>query len=193
MVLIACSDILSSLIDINREKLIEFYYLPGTVEQGRVTRLMNKEVMAQLARETGYRVPQSVAVSTKDSAEIILPMPWIIKPLVSKDGKKADIKRIYSKEEWDEYCHEHDSLVQVQQLIDKDYEYQLIGLSLNGGEEVIIPGVSHVLRPAETTNTGFLHYEPLDEKYQEVLETGKKFLKAASYSGLFSLEFLRGK
>ena len=193
VVLIACADGLSSLVDMHRDELSKWYCLPVSDEQGRITRLMDKEVMSQLAREVGFNVPQSIAVNTKDNSEISIPTPWIIKPLVSKDGKKADIKRIYSEEEWSEYCQEHDSFVQVQQLIDKEFEYQLIGLSLNGGEEVVIPGVSHVLRPAETTNTGFLHYEPLDIQYHEALETGKKFLKATGYSGLFSLEFLKGK
>ncbi len=191
-VLIACADGLSSLVDTHRDELSKWYCLPGSKEQGRITRLMDKEVMSQLAHEVGFRVPQSIAVNTKDIVDISIPLPWIIKPLVSKDGKKADIKRIFSREEWSKYCQDHDSLVQAQQLIDKNFEYQLIGLSLNGGEEVVIPGVSHVLRPAETTNTGFLRYEPLDSQYQEVLETGKKFLKATGYSGLFSLEFLRG-
>ena len=191
-VLIACSDSLSSLVDMYHDELSKWYCLPGAEEQGRITCLMDKEVMSQLAREVGFKVPQSIAMNTKDDIDITIPLPWIIKPLVSKNGKKADIKRIYSEKEWNEYCKAHNSLVQVQQLIDKNFEYQLIGLSLNGGEEVVIPGVSHVLRPAETTNTGFLHYEPLDSQYQKVLETGRKFLKATGYSGLFSLEFLRG-
>jgi len=83
--------------------------------------------------------------------------------------------------------------VQIQQLVDKDYEYQLIGLSLDSGNEVIIPGVSHVIRPQATTNTGFLHYKPLNEAYKEQLRLCKKFISQVGYSGLFSMEFLRGK
>ena len=113
--------------------------------------------------------------------------------MLSKNGQKSDIERIYSDSEWDDYCKRHEAQVQIQQLIDKDYEYQLIGLSLNGGEKVIIPGLSYVIRPAETTNTGFLHYIPLTDTYNAIVEKGKQFLKATGYSGLFSLEFLRGK
>lgn len=192
-VLIACADGLSSLVDSYHDELSKWYRLPGSEEQGRITRLMDKEVMSQLAHEVGFRVPQSIAVNTKDNSEISVPMPWIIKPLVSKDGKKADIKRIYSEEEWSKYCQEHDSLVQVQQLIEKEFEFQLIGLSLNGGEAVIIPGVSHVIRPQSNTNTGFLRYEPLSNEYAKSVENTKQFLKETGYSGLFSMEFLRGR
>ncbi len=192
-VLIACADNLSSLVDMHRNELKQWFCLPGAEEQGRITHLMDKEVMSDLAREVGFLVPQSVSIRTSDNKEIDIPQPWIIKPLLSKDGAKTDIERIYASKEWEDYCQRHHSLVQVQQLIDKDYEYQLIGLSLNGGREVVIPGLSYVIRPAATTNTGFLHYIPLDKSYQQVLETGKRFLKATGYSGLFSLEFLKGK
>jgi len=193
-VVIACADALSSLLDCHYNDLSERFFLPGSKKQGDITRLMDKEVMTELARDIGFCIPLSSSVDTKDkNKKIDIPLPWIIKPLVSKNGQKADIERIYSEEEWANYCERHDSTVQVQQLIDKEFEYQLIGLSLNDGNEVIIPGVSYVIRPAATTNTGFLHYIPLDESHQQVLEKGKVFLKETGYSGLFSLEFLRGK
>ena len=66
-------------------------------------------------------------------------------------------------------------------------------MSIDSGKDVVIPGVSHVIRPAATTNTGFLRYEPLDNSYSTVLELTRKFLKETGYSGLFSMEFLRGK
>lgn len=191
-VLIACADNLSSMVDMRSAELESLYYIPGAKEQGRISHLMDKEVMSGLARETGFTVPQSIAVNTADNQKISIPLPWIIKPLLSKDGHKSDIERIYTSDEWRDYCVRHSITVQVQQLIDKDFEYQLIGLSLDGGQEVVIPGVSHVIRPAATTNTGFLHYRPLDDSYQDVLELSRRFLTATGYSGLFSLELLRG-
>lgn len=190
---ITCSDNLSALIDTYRDELISSYYLPCANEPGRITHLMDKEVMSQLARNVGFTVPYSVSLNTKDNYEIDFPMPWIIKPLVSKEGSKKDIERIYNIDEWVNYCKSHESKVQVQSLIDKKFEYQLIGLSLDSGNEVIIPGVSIVLRPSKTSNTGFLHYTPLDNSYRQVLKICEQFLRTTCYSGLFSLEFLRGK
>lgn len=192
-VVIACADNLSSLLDLHHDELSKYYLLPGAKEQGRITRLMDKEVMSELACKVGFLVPQSIATDTTTDEEIDIPKPWIIKPLVSKNGCKADIQRIYSDEEWKEYKSKHLTRAQVQQLIDKDFEYQLIGLSLDSGKEVIIPGVSHVIRPQANTNTGFLRYEPLSESYLVMVETCKKFLLETGYSGLFSMEFLRGK
>lgn len=192
-VVMACADNLSSLLDMHCDELSQHYALPGAKEQGRITRLMDKEVMSELAEEVGLLVPSSVATDTSLDEEIDVPLPWIIKPLVSKNGVKADIERIYTPEEWAEYKSRHQTSVQVQHLIEKEFEYQLIGLSLNEGEEVIIPGVSHVIRPQSNTNTGFLRYEPLSKDYTESVENTKMFLKETGYSGLFSMEFLRGK
>lgn len=192
-VVIACSDNLSSLLDLHYDELTKYYALPGANIQGRITHLMDKEIMSQLARSVGFIVPQSVSSETYRNDEISIPLPWIIKPLVSKCGVKTDIERVYTPEDWQDYKSRHHTNVQVQQLIDKDYEYQLIGLSLAGGAEVIIPGVSRVIRPQNNTNTGFLHYESLDKTYQEVLSLCKSFVMQTGYSGLFSMEFLRGK
>lgn len=192
-VVIACSDQISSLLDCHYKELSINYNIPGISREGRVTYLMNKETMSLFAQEIGFNVPQSMAVDSVYHERVDIQLPWIIKPLISKDGQKTDIERVFSLEQWDDYCERHDSKVQIQQLVDKDYEYQLIGLSLNNGEEVVIPGVSEVIRPAATTNTGFLYYKPLDESYNDIVELGKRFVKQCGYSGLFSLEFLKGK
>lgn len=192
-VLIICADGMSSLVDIHYDELKQWFFLPGSIVQGRITELMDKEVMSKVARETGLHVPQSSAEKTREKHAVSIPMPWIVKPLMSKNGSKSDIECIFNEEEWQNYCSRHDSLVQVQQLIEKDYEYQLIGLSLNGGNEVVIPGYSFVIRSSTTTNTGFLHYMPLDDSLCDVVAKGREFIRKTGYSGLFSLEFLKGK
>lgn len=190
-VLIACTDGMASIIDDNYEELQKNFFLPG-IGGGKLTELQNKGTMTALALKTGFVVPQSLTCNT-DMSTIDIPLPWIIKPLWSKNGKKTDIKRIYSLKDWDLYRKDdHLKDVQVQQLIKKEFEYQLIGLSLNGGSEVIIPGYSYVIRPAETTNTGYLRYSTLDGSLSQILEISKKFLLETGYTGLFSLEFLRG-
>ncbi|ADE83730.1 hypothetical protein PRMUPPPA20_20750 [Xylanibacter ruminicola] len=193
-VIIACADNLSSLLDMHYDELSQSYSLPGSKRQGRVTELMDKEVMSKFASDVGFRVPLSIATDiSKCDDDISIPLPWIIKPLMSKNGLKSDIERIYTIDDWNNYKSRHATSVQVQQLIDKDFEYQLIGLSLDSGSKVLIPGISHVIRPAATTNTGFLHFENLDTRYEPIVEKCKKFLRKAGYSGLFSMEFLRGK
>lgn len=192
-VVISCADVVSGVLDCHYDELSLKYILPGSQIQGRITYLMDKEVMSELAHKVGFRIPDSFSLETNNTIDIPIKFPWIIKPLVSKDGSKAEIKRIYSFEEWNSYRIEHDAKIQIQQLIEKKFEYQLIGLSLDNGNQVIIPGVSVIIRPLETTNTGFLHYQEIDESYDSTLNLCGEFLKEVGYNGLFSMEFLRGE
>lgn len=191
-VIIACSDGMSSALDKNFNSLIDSYRLPGATEQGRISTIMDKETMSRLGKSVGFNVPDSKVVSTLDDIEDIA-YPCITKPILSIDGHKSDITICYRKEDLVRViktgtCHTY----QVQKFIKKDFEYQLIGLSLNGGERLIIPGFSRCIRPCPSTNTGFLHYESLNNA-SIPLEKCRNFVKATGYSGLFSIEFLRDK
>lgn len=192
-VVIACSDKVSSFLDQNRDKFSPFFILPGAVMQGRITSLMNKEIMSDLAFKSGMNIPKSWVVDIKDCIIDKVEYPCIVKPLVSIAGSKNDIFVCYNKIDLENFlktikCEK----VQIQKYIDKSIEYQLIGCSLNGGEQIIIPGASVILRQPKNTNTGFLKYLP--KKYFPFNEEDcKRFIKATGYSGLFSLEFLKDK
>ena len=192
-IVIACSDKVSSYLDLNRDELSKHFSLPGSIIQGRITELMEKDVMSDLAVKCGLAIPQSVVMKPTDFDTKSLDFPCVIKPLASINGAKTDIFIAHNEEEFvDCMSRVQCQKVQVQKYIDKDFEYQLIGLSLEGGKEVIIPGASVILRQPENTNTGFLKYIPKrDFQFDEKSCIG--FLQATSYSGLFSLEFIRGK
>lgn len=190
-VVICCSDSSSGIIDENLEKLGDMFLLPGAKEQGQISFLMSKKRMADLAIEVGLMIPPTTYL--KVSSELKINLPCIIKPLESRKGKKSEIAICKTLEELNNYTslHIHDIRnYQIQEFIDKDYEYQLIGCSTKS--EVIIPGVSKILRPCKWSNTSFLHYTPLEEGFCE-LERCKEFVRRTGYHGLFSLEFLRDK
>lgn len=119
---------------------------------------------------------------------------YIFKPLKSIEGSKADIAVVKSKEELNTFLsYTQCEKFQIQEYIEKNLEFQLIGCSLNEGKTIIIPGVSIILRQPENTNTGFLKYISLEEFQFDEIEKCKKFIQTIGYSGLFSMEFLRGK
>lgn len=193
-VLISCSDTLAYLVDTNYEVLSSKYRIPGCPQQGQLAFYMNKEVMSNVARKVGFSVPDTVVFDSKNvNSDITLPFPWIIKPLVSCEGKKSDIKRCYDRKEWEEYKNSmHCERIQIQQLIDKEFEFQLIGCSIKGGEELIIPGYAKNIRPSDVTNTGFLQYIPTSDLPID-MSVCKAFVKQTGYSGLFSMEFIHGQ
>lgn len=190
-IVIACHDIASSILDEHKDELQQYFHIPCSDKQGKLTHLMNKQTMAELARTCGLNVPETWVIDL-DSPDIeAIEYPCITKPLLSKIGSKNDIAICNSREELEAYLGKrHCGQIQVQRFIKKKYEYQYIGCSLNSGEDMIIPGVSELIRPGNASNTGFLKYCTLDDSYTN-LEECKTFLKATGYSGLFSLEFLR--
>lgn len=191
-ILIACNDTVSSLIDQNRNLLEPYFIVPGCKQEGLVTFFMDKNRMCQRAVEFGLNVPQTHVLSKYSIYNgLDIPYPCIIKPLESRGTSKSDICLCYNQQELSNKLSAKDVL--VQQYIDKQFEFQFIGCSLNGGENIIIPGLSIILRQPSTTNTGFLHYRALDSTFSTTLERTKMFIQSIGYSGLFSVEFLRDK
>ena len=192
-IVIACYDGIASVIDLNYSSLSPFFLLPGAKQTGQISKYMNKSIMIGLAQEIGFDCPLSYVFNNSEDVVPDMSFPWILKPLVSKDGSKQDIKRCYNLEDFEQYLKEsHCEQIQVQKLIDKDYEFQLIGVSMNEGHNVVIPGYSHVIRPSDVTNTGFLKYIPTNQLPVSI-DLCKSFLSRIGYTGLFSMEFIHGK
>jgi len=190
-VVICCSDKSSSVIDENRDKLSPYFILPGADEQGRITELMSKKKMAELALSVGFNIPRTTYIRNPETELSQIQLPCIIKPLESRKGSKSEIAICRTFENLDSYSKVHDIRNdQIQDYIDKDFEYQLIGCSTKS--EVIIPGVSKILRPCKGSNTSFLLYTPLEDGFCDI-EKCKEFVRQTGYHGLFSLEFLRDK
>lgn len=194
-VIICCGDSLSSFVDRNYDELSNRFVLPNAKgKQGEITRLMSKEVQMQYAEKLGIDVPTSLTFSKEEVKEIKWDIyPCIVKPIDSIIGGKADIHICKNRQELINDVQETSCIrFQVQRYIDKDFEYQLIGCSLDGGEKVIIPGFTRLIRQPKNTNTGYLRYihrSKLDIDYS----IAEQYVKEIGYSGLFSLEFLRGK
>ena len=189
-IVVACaSDSAASIIDKHRSELISSFYLPGCLEQGQLTLLMNKETMSELAVECGGNVPRSVVIERTETDFDNIPFPCITKPISSIEGSKADIAICRDKEELREFLkHCQSPRIQAQLFIEKTMEYQLIGV-VNG--DYLIPGRSRIITQPKSTNTGYLKYEHLDGS--EPLAFCGDFLKRTGYSGLFSMEFIRDK
>lgn len=177
-VIICCHDAMSSELDKNSKALDGHFFFPHGPYPGSISQLMDKEVMGELAKSFGLSIPQKEG------------FPCIAKPKVSKNGNKEWIQVCRTPEELSACLAKYgQDNMQVQQYIDKVAEYQLIGCSLSDGN-VIIPGVSSILRPCPGSNTSFLCYSGPDTIVD--VNAVKRFVRATGYQGLFSVEFVRG-
>lgn len=190
-VIICCSDEAAEVVISHRDDLKKHYATPSSKIQ--ISSLMNKEVQTSIARRCGMHIPFGSIFQKSDVSEWNT-FPCIIKPVSSiKGGGKKDIRVCHNREDFDQSLQTVESdTVQIQLLIDKDMEYQLIGCSLDAGAEILIPGYTRIIRQPPNTNTGYLVYSPISH-LQYDYDAVTKFVREIGYSGLFSIEFIRGE
>ena len=195
-IVICSSDTSISIIDQNYDKLSKFFILPNAQnKQGEINRLMSKSAQCRIAEQCGLNIPQSICTDNAANLDKWNIFPCIIKPSESINGSKSDIQICHNSNELEHATSEfHGKEFQVQQFIEKDSEFQLIGCSLDHGKNVVIPGYTKIIRQPDNTNTGYLIYNGIDSFISDTFLTKvEKFLQTTGYEGLFSVEFLRDK
>lgn len=190
--LIACTDKLAAFVNDHAEVLEKKYIIPGCKNQGFLRTLMNKNIMAEMAIKCGLKVPSSVILTKPFNLNsIAIDCPVIIKPINSIIGGKSDVCICKNRHEMLTYLNNsNQNQVIVQQYIKKKYEFQIIGVSIDYGSEIITPAITYLMRASsDNTNTGTVYVDDIDKSGID-LQPIKKFIKATSYQGLFSVEFL---
>ena len=190
-VIVCCSDGAAEIVINSNERLAGVYKCPSTFMP--VSQLTVKSFQGQIAKECGLIIPISADYNVTDKIDWEL-FPCIIKPYKSATGAgKDDVRIIHTREELNQTLSSVGAdKIQIQQFIQKEMEFQLIGCSLNAGERIIIPGFTKLIRQPQNTNTGYLLYSPIDQLTYDK-ESVEKFIRKIGYSGLFSVEFIRGK
>lgn len=189
-VIICCSDGAAEQVIKNKHVLLNYHCPSTTVD---IDVLMDKQEQSTFVRSRGMLIPNSTIIEKNNCTSLNWDeYPCIIKPIKSIcGGGKDDIKIAKTHDDLvDKIKNDLSEIVQVQKYIEKEMEYQLIGCSLNSGEDVIIPGYTRILRQQKNTNTGYLEYSPLSN-IQIDIDRVKKIIKDFGYNGLFSMEFIR--
>lgn len=187
-------DDVSSVLDANAKILEPYFILPITSNPGSLQHIMSKEFMSELARKVGMNVPNTWMVTDGKVPQGVT-FPCITKAISSIEGSKKNIRICNSRTELDNFFSEsnHCPTIQIQKFIDKEFEFQFLGCSLNYGEEVIITGRTHIDRPNGIDNTFFLKFDKIEPELASLVCQAKEFVRRARYSGTFSIEFLRDK
>lgn len=193
-VAIACCDDAVNILDAHFEQLKHLLVIPTVKESGTLISWTNKEKMTETAKSLGITIPSSwLIIDTSIPDDLIY--PCVIKPITSVKHGKAGFAKCANRDELQSCLNakKDGEPVQVQQFIEKDFEFQFIGCSLNAGEEVIIPGRTHIETTTGFNNLVFLRYDRYDSSFEKTVEDSKRFVKKTGHSGLFSIEFMRGK
>ena len=192
-VLIATNDIVASIIDKHAKILNDFFFLQTTWPTGTLLGWMGKEKMSKTAREVGMNVPKTWIITDNEIPSDV-EYPIITKAISSVAGSKSNIRICKTEADLRAFLkEEHCSTIQVQRFIEKDFEFQFIGCSINKGENVLIPGRTHINRPNGLDNTFFLSFDKCEKAMAPLVQKAVEFVKQTKYTGTFSMEFLRDK
>lgn len=197
-VIIPTSDLVMVILDRNFNLLKSKYILPNIDKsEGKVTHLMNKKIMNEMAAISGLIVPKSLEIDLTNT-EINIPerviYPCIVKPLSSIDGKKEDIKICKDESElkitlWN-LSMSYDKVL-VQEYIDSEDSkmIEVIGCVTAIGKEVILPAIIEKKRefPLKVGSTSYALVTP-NSKYISKDQI-VKFLEKLNYVGVFDIEF----
>lgn len=187
-IIISCADVITEILNLNYSLLSDRYIVPGFKDPELAETLMDKSTMINIAKRCGIDSP-TIWMLPADLATV--KYPCITKSNLSSHGGKESVVILESREQLEEFIERQSTTVFAQEYINKKEEVQFIGLSLNNGDEVIIPGMTKIIRSQPNTNTGFLEYGPIDSSYKDIVNRSKLFIEKCGYSGLFSIEFIR--
>ena len=147
-VLITCTDRFAKAVDARLDYLKQYFICPGVPVQGGLAKMMNKKWQFDFAKEHGIKMAPSIVVNVRDeSADIFLlgkkitenkagiEPPYILKPLISADGSKDDIK----------ICDDEEKLKkELIRLGNKGYENILVQHYMDYEYEVLIAGACFI-------------------------------------------------
>lgn len=178
-----------SYFDLHYDELIPHFFFYNAGEAGRITHLMDKKVICDLAEECGFNVPKSEVVSRGELPKNIK-YPVITKTLNPySPGWKRDVGIYYNDEELAKaYKGMISENLCLQEWIDKKNEIALQCISINGGEYVLITYYAELLRYTNTSFGGLKRYCILSN--DELRDRIKTIIKRIHYSGVFEIEFL---
>lgn len=189
-IIISCADAVTEHLNSFYDHLSSRYIFPGVAIQNKMIELMDKTTMISMVAKYGILSP-TVWNLPEDKEHVTF--PCITKSHISSHGGKADVVICRDSIQLEDFLSNNTDEIFAQAYIDKREEVQFIGCSLNGGNDIIIPGMSKILRSQPNTNTGFLEYGPIEPFYAETVSKAKQYIKDCKYSGLFSFEIIRDK
>lgn len=184
------SDEIIEFIDQHKSELEKQFIIPGTREQGLLTKIDDKNTMAELARKLGFLVPQS-QVCRKNTDLQNVQYPCIIKPAHTTIGHRNEFKFKICKNEKElagalKYVREESEFI-LQQYIPKESDALVYGCRMKDGTVKIAGTIirDRFCRTGETSH-GLVTAELPNHIERNSIE---KFLNEIDYCGLFSFEY----
>lgn len=191
--IIPCCDIASILLERNSEKLVP-YFTFGQAKNFSISNLAEKELQLKLAADADFNIPRSWNIGDSKEIPNDVVFPCLIKPLVSCEGAKSDIRVCRSQNELEQNLQTlgYTKNVLLQQYIEHDYEVCVIGCALSSGK-VHIPAIENKLSQYPK-NVGMVCLAEVQVLHDGPMKRSiENLISLIGYVGLFSVELMHCK
>jgi D-aspartate ligase len=193
-VLFPLSDITAKVLDDNRLDFDDKAIVPNV--GGRLSNLLNKYNMGNIAERSGMFIPKHIQVSTfSPNLKGWDIYPAIIKPLKSIDGSKADISVVYTEDELANVIKHLSSSgyekVLIEQYIwgDGTHMIEIMGF-VDKNKDVEIPCIVSKIREYPLKN-GSTSYAELVKHHDGVyLDKIRSMVRNTGFFGIFDIELI---
>ena len=188
--LITSSDLIAEFVDQHKDLLEQYFYITGTTEKGLLTKVLNKNLMCQIAQRIGFDVPASIECKWNTDISNVK-YPCLLKPDKNRldHEKEFKTKVCNSQNELEETLKSvgKDSIFVLQEYVNKEADALIYGCRTHSGE-VVIAG-TNVRTRWDSGGNGSFGYTTGDIPKGIKIELIEAFLKEVDYTGLFSVEY----
>lgn len=192
--LITSSDLIAEYVDLHKDLLEPYFYITGTKEKGLLTRVLDKNLMGQMAQRIGFDVPASRECKWDTDINSV-DYPCLLKPDKNRVDHQKEFKTkiCYSREELESTLKavEKDSVFVLQDYVSKIADALIYGCRTLSGE-VIIAGMNWKTRWDSGGNGSFGYTTGVIPETIK-LDLIEKCLSEIDYTGLFSFEYAMTK
>lgn len=193
--IVPTGDPITSIIDNNYGVLSKKYIVPNINNtQGLINKYMDKYEQYNLAQKNNFKMAKTEVIDLKSNNIANTIYPCILKPLVSADGVKADIRicnnQIEFKNAIEEFKAKNYLSVLLQEFIDYDFELDVPGYS--DGKKANIEGMikKKNIYPAKRGSTS---YGTIVNSNIKNIDNLCKILESLKYNGIFDIELFSRK
>lgn len=189
-ILLSSDDVTETIFDRNATALRKHFIVPAADEDGRVTFLMEKYNIANLAVKYGLHVPKMWIIACGDDIPEGMQFPVFTKSLKSIDGGKQENGKCDCKEDLIQSINNSRArALLVQTYIEKETELDFPGVA--DGKTVFLPFVLKYIRFSENAYGGYVRLERTEQS--AFLDNIRQLVIETKYKGMFSVEFILGK
>lgn len=188
-VLFCGSDTTISLIDNNYDLLKDRFVFFNAGKQGLINCYMNKCGTFPIAEKHGFSIIKTWVIKQKDSIPNDIVYPCLIKGNNSTKSTKQDMAICSNLDELKQSLKDGIEYL-VQEYIQKEYELDIIGLSCNHGENVLIPAVVRKIRDELQRQSCYFRLDDIRDYPDLNVDKLKEFIHELKYEGIFSIEVL---